>query len=221
LRELLSSGETLRYITDIDEFRKIAGVAANQSIEIINAGYVYEASFFDRLTDLYPDYNIQYFDSEELLLELKEPEFEEQQAMFEFIKLADTVLQQYSCSAELKKFLPHSMPAIYFRNDEMDYIRTAGKSKEVSDELWSGILDNMSQDAMRTAYASLCFNYNNPLIQKAAALSDKQTLGVLIKMIYVQSLLLGRHSLQQSELTLLTGGLGYLIEKITGVDESK
>lgn len=219
LRELLSNGETLRYITDVDEFRKIAGVAANQSIEIVNAGYVYEAAFFDKLTELYPDYNIQYFDSEEFLLELKEPEFEEQQALFEFIKLADAVLQQYRCGAELKKFLPHSMPAIYFRNEEMDYIRTAGKSREVADELWGGILDNLSEDAMRTAYASLCFNFNSPLIQKAAVLSDKQTLGVLIKMIYVQSLLLGRHSLQQSELNLLTGGLGYLIEKITSVDE--
>lgn len=219
LQELLSKGETLRYITDIDEFRKIAGVAANQSIEIVNAGYVYEASFFDKLTDLFPDYNIQYFDSEELLLQLKEPELEEQQSMFDFIKLADVVLQQYKCSAELKKFLPHSIPAIYFRNEEMDYIRTAGKSRDVADELWGGILDNLSQDAMTTAYASLCFNFNNPLIQKAAVLTDKETLGVLIKMIYVQSLLLGRHSLQQSELNLLTGGLGYLIEKITGVND--
>jgi molecular chaperone HtpG len=221
LRELLSSGETLRYVTDIDEFRKIAGVAANQSIEIVNAGYVYESTFFEKITEQYPHYNIEYFDSEELLLKLKDPELEEQQAFFEFINLADVVLQQYKCSAELKKFLPHSMPAIYFKNEEMDYIRNAGKSRDVADELWGGILDNLSQDAMATAYASLCFNYNNPLIQKAASLTDKQTLGVLIKMIYVQSLLLGRHSLQQSELNLLTGGLGYLIEKITGVDEPK
>lgn len=219
LRELLSSGETLRYVTDVDEFRKIAGVAANQSIEIVNAGYVYEASFFEKVTELYPDYNIEYFDSEELLVKLKDPELDEQQALFDFIKLADVVLQQYKCGAELKKFLPHSMPAIYFRNEEMDYIRNANKSKDVADELWGGILDNLSQDAMQTAYASLCFNFNNPLVQKAATLGDKQTLGVLIKMIYVQSLLLGRHSLQPSELNLLTSGLGYLIEKITGANE--
>lgn len=219
LRDLLAGGKTLRYVTDVDEFRKISSVASNQSIEVVNAGYVYEASFFEKVMELFPDYDIQFFDSEELLVKLQDPSLEEQQSFFEFIRLADVVLQQYQCSAELKKFLPHSMPAIYFRNEEMDYIRNANKSKEVSDELWGGILDNMSQDAMRTAYASLCFNFNNPLVQKAAALKDKETLGVLIKMIYVQSLLLGRHSLQTSELNLLTGGLRYLIEKITTTNE--
>jgi molecular chaperone HtpG len=221
LRELLADGQTLRYITDVDEFRKIAGVAANQSIEVVNAGYVYEPTFFERLTELYPDYDIQIFDAEELMLQLTEPEFEEQQALFEFIKTADVVLQQFSCSAELRKFKPASMPAIYFKNDEMDYIRNIGKSKDVADDLWGGILDSVSEDAMKNAYASLCFNYNNPLIQKAQHVRDQQTLSVLIKMLYVQSLLMGRHSLQNAELNMITGGLNYFIERITDTNGPK
>lgn len=220
LRELLESGETIRYMTDVDEFRKIAGVAANQSIEIVNAGYVYEPSFFEKLSELYPDYPLQIFDIEELMLQLNDPDLDEQQAFFEFLKLADVILRQFRCSAELKKFQPDSMPAIYFKNEEMDYIRNIGKSKDVADELWGGILDNISADAMKTAYASICFNYNNPLIQRAPRIKDKDTLAVLIKMLYVQSLLLGRHSLQHAELALLTGGLNYFIEKITATNEA-
>jgi molecular chaperone HtpG len=221
LRELLAGGNTIRYVTDVDEFRKIAGVAANQSIEIVNAGYVYEPTFFDRLTELFPDYDIQLFDTEELLLQLTEPEFEEHQAFFDFIKTADVILQQFGCSAELRKFKPVSMPAIYFKNDEMDYIRSIGKSRDVADELWGGILDNISGEAMRNAYASICFNFNNPLIQKARLIRDQQTLSALIRMLYVQSLLLGRHSLQHTELNMLTGGLNYFIEKIMDTDGPK
>lgn len=215
LRELLESGETIRYMTDVDEFRKIAGVAANQSIEIVNAGYVYEPTFFDKFSELYPDYDLQIFDVAELMMQLTEPDLDEQQGFFDFVKMADVILRQFRCSAELKKFLPDSMPAIYFRNEEMDYIRNIGKSKDVADELWGGILDNVSRDALKTAYASICFNLNNPLIRKAKGITDQQTLTVLIKMLYVQSLLLGRHSLQNTELNILTGGLHYFIEKIT------
>ncbi|MGB8194260.1 MAG: HSP90 family protein [Chitinophagaceae bacterium] len=215
LQELLKSNETIRYVTDLDEFRKIAGVAANQSLEIVNAGYVYEASFFEMLTDLYPEYDIEGFDVEELILQLTEPELEEREAFLDFLNLADAVLQQFGCVAELRKFLPHNMPAIYFKNEEMDFIRNIKKSKDVADELWGGILDNISQDAAREAHACVCFNFNNPLVQKAALMKDKEALTVLIKMLYVQSLLLGRHSLQQSELSLLTGGLHYFMDKIT------
>lgn len=214
LRDLLASGKTLRYVTDVDEFRKIASVAANQAMEIVNAGYVYEPSFFEKLTEMFPDYDIQLFDAQELMLQLEEPTFEEQQAFFDFIKAADVILQPFGCGAELRKFRPESMPAIYFKNEEMDYIRSLGRSKDVADELWGGIIDNLSQEAMRTAYATICFNYNNPLMQKALLVRDQPTLTALVRMLYVQSLLLGRHSLQQAELNMLTGGLHYFIEKI-------
>ncbi|MES2774315.1 MAG: HSP90 family protein [Bacteroidota bacterium] len=214
-RDLLQSGHSIKYVTDIDEFRKISSVALNQSIEIINAGYVYETSFFEKLAELFPDYDVQPFNAEELMMELKELELHEREEVFDFIQLADKVLEEYSCKAEMRHFLPAGLSAIYFKNDDMDFVRKVQKSKDVADELWGGILDSISANANENAAASICFNYSNPLVQKAAKLANGDTLIVLVKMLYVQSLLTGRHPLQQKEMNLLTGGLHYLIDKVT------
>ena len=215
LGDILKRKLPLRYILNVDEFRKFAGVASNLSVEIINAGYVYDAAFFDKLAELYPHYEMQEFDAEELMMEMQDLELEERNQCFAFIKRSDQLLQEYDCSVEIKKFNPANLPALYFRNAEMDQLRNMQKSKDVANDLWGGILDNISQFAYKEAYAKLCFNYNNPLVKKVAELNSRETETVLVRMLYVQSLLLGRHSLQQKELSLLTNGLGYLIEKLT------
>lgn len=206
---------TLKYITDVDEFRKIASVAHNQAITVVNAGYVYEAGFFEKLCEFFPDEDVRQFDAAELMTELTELSLEERDASFDFLQLANKVLREFECNAELRHFLPAALSAIYFKNDEMDYLRKIQQTKDVSNELWGGILDNISADAQEYAQATACFNYSNALVKKAVAMPKGETLAVLIKMLYVQALLTGRHPLQQKEMNLLTGGLHYLIDKVT------
>jgi molecular chaperone HtpG len=214
LGQLLDQQHPIKYVTDIDEFRKIAGVAFNQSFQLVNAGYVYEAAFFDKLNELYPQYNTTHFDSEELMLELTEISLDERDQIFDFLHHANLVLQDYKCHADVRKFQPVTMPAIYFKNDEMNYLRNIEKSREVADDIWGGILDNMTSSIANNAAATLCFNFNNPVVLKLTKLANKDVTTVLIKVLYVQTLLMGRHALQSKELSVLTNGLGYLIENI-------
>lgn len=218
LGDLLNKKSPLKYVTDVNEFEKLAGVANNQSIEIINAGYVYETSFLEKLTALYPDYQIEKFDAAELMFELEELNLDEREKCFDFLQLANVVLQEFQCTGEIRKFVPVNIPGIYFKNNDMDYLRGLQKSKDVADTIWGGILDNLSEDASQNAQARLCFNYYNPILQKATTIKNKQNLSIIVKMLYVQSLLLGRHSLQKKELSLLTNGLDFLIEKLTEND---
>jgi molecular chaperone HtpG len=58
----------------------------------------------------------------------------------------------------------------------------------------------------------LCFNLQNPVIQKLIRLSDETQLTLYIKILYVQALLLGHHPLQQEDLNILSDGLTSLID---------
>lgn len=220
-KEISGTGRAIRYVTETDEFKKISGIAFNQSIEVVNAGYVYESAFFEKLVEKFPDIEFQAFSAEELFWELKELDLGERDEVFDFVQQADSVLKDLGCISEVRKFEPVNLPAIYFRNDDMEFIRRAERSKDVSDELWSGILDNMTADTERSVVSTICFNYNNPLIKKAAKLPKSDVLSVLIKMMYVQALLTGRHPLSQKEMNILTGGLYFLIDKATTTDETR
>lgn len=218
-KDISGSGAEIRYVTDTDEFKKISGIAFNQSMEVVNAGYVYEPAFFEKLVDKLPDLDFRRFTAEDLIWELKELDLQERDEVFDFLAQADRILGEFSCNSEARKFDPDNLPAIYFRNEEMEFIRRTEKSKEISDELWSGILDSMTSDTDGSAESMICFNYNNPLIKKAAKLPKNDVLSVLIKMLYVQALLTGRHPLSQKEMNILTGGLYFLIDKATTTDE--
>ena len=220
-KEISETSGEIKYVIDIDEFKKISGIASNQSIEVVNAGYVYESAFFDKLIDKFPEISFHLFSAEDLISELNELDLKERDEVFDFLQEADKVLKDFKCRSEVRKFAPENLPAVYFRNEEMDFIRKTEISKDVADELWSGILDNLSADAGQGAYSTICFNYDNPLIKKAAGLEKGDVLSVLIKMLYVQSLLTGRHPLHQKEMNILTGGLYYLIEKaVTGNEKN-
>ena len=218
-RDLLDTHQEIRYVTDIDEFKKISNIASNQSIEIVNAGYVYESAFFDKLIEKFPEINFHQFSAEDLIGELNELDLKERDEVFDLLQEADRILKDFTCKSEVRKFDPANLPAVYFRNDEMEFIRKTEISKDIADDLWGGILDNLSADAGHGAFSSICFNYNNQLIKKAANLPKGDVLSVLIKMLYVQALLTGRHPLHQKEMNILTGGLYYLIEKAVSGNE--
>ena len=77
------------------------------------------------------------------------------------------MLQPFKCSAEIKKFLPNELPALYSIGHDATFFRSVEQSKEVADPLWSGILDNLTERHAQDVYSQLCFNYNNPLVHKS------------------------------------------------------
>lgn len=63
--------------------------------------------------------------------------------------------------------------------------------------------------------ASLYLNANNTLIRRLMHIQDEALLRQTIKILYVQSLLAGGHSVQGEELRALNGGLMMLLERIS------
>jgi molecular chaperone HtpG len=202
----------IRYIPSVDQFRQIVHVAAAQGLAVINAGYVYDAELMAKFSDVFPDQPIETIDPAALTQSFDDLTVEEREQYFAFINAADVVLQPFKCSAEVKKFQPAEVPALYSTDRDAEFLRSVEQTREVADSLWSGVLGNIAGRGKAGPYAQLCFNFHNTLVQRLARLTDRTLRKRAIEMLYVQSLLLGHHPLSSRELALLGDGLLGLIE---------
>jgi molecular chaperone HtpG len=215
LGEYRARHRVLRYTTHLDRFRQIARVAAAQGLCVINAGYVHDDELMARFPEVFPGAEVEEIDPAGLAQSFEDLDLAEREEVFALVKAADLVLQRFMCAADVKKFRPAELPALYATDADADLVRSAEQSRQISDELWSSVLDNLTSRGA-VGYAQLCFNFNNPLVRKLARLRDRRLLPRCIQMLYVQALLLGHHPLNDREMALLNEGLLGLIE--WGVD---
>jgi molecular chaperone HtpG len=219
LGEYRKQSPVLRFVRQLDQFRQIARVAAAQDLWILNAAYTYDAELMDRFSDVFPDAQVEEVDPTSLAQSFEDLTLEEREEVYALVRAADLVLQPHKCSAEVKKFLPAELPALYSAGAEAGFLRSLEQSKEISDPLWSSMLDSLASRHGSDVYAQLCFNWNNPLIRKMARLRQPKLLERSVQMLYVQALLLGHHPLSAREMALLNDGLLSLIE--WGIDSQQ
>jgi molecular chaperone HtpG len=201
----------VRYCATVDQFRQIAQVAASEAIAVINAGYVYDVDILQRIGAIRGDVQIERLEAEHLSERFEELNLDEREEMVPFVRLADATLQRYKCDVELARFRPKELPTLYVTNTNANFLRTVEQSREVADELWSGLLANLTED-ISSAFARLYLNYNNPLVSKISRLADRQAQRRCLEMLYVQALLLGHFPLRRDEIKLLNQGLLGLID---------
>jgi molecular chaperone HtpG len=221
LGEYRKEHAVLRYTTQLDRFRQIARVAAAQGLCVVNAGYVHDDELMQKYREVFPDSPAEEVDPAGLAQSFEDLGLDEREEVFALVRAADLVLQPLRCSADVKKFLPAELPALYTTDREADFLRSAEQSREISDELWSSVLDSVAGRGGPGAYAQLCLNFNNPLVRKMARLRDRKLLPRCIQMLYVQALLLGHHPLNAREMALLNEGLLGLIEWGIDAQEGK
>jgi molecular chaperone HtpG len=208
-----SSTDKVRYVPNIDAFRQIARVSAAQGIPVINAGYTNDAELLAKAPDVFPELTADAVDPTTVAQALDDLSLDEQESVFELLKTADAVLKPFRCAAEVKKFQPEDLPALYSTNSEGRFFRSLEQSREIANPLWSGVLDSLSRrEHAHVSTAQLCFNFENPLVRKLAAVKDRKKLTRAVQMLYVQSLLLGHHPLSAKEMALLNDGLLGMIE---------
>jgi len=172
----------------------------------------YDQELLQKLPEIFPEYKVEQVDVSQLAEDFDELSLNEREEVFELIKQADLVLQTFRCSVEIRKFQPAQLPTLYTANDQASFMRSIEQSKDVADDLWSGVLDRIAADSTVTSYSQLCLNYNNQLIRRLARIAQPDLLKRSIEMLYVQALLLGHYPLGSQEMNILTGGLQSLIE---------
>ncbi len=212
LDEYREKSAVVQYVRDVDQFRQVSRIAAAQGICLINGGYAYDSRLLEKLPSVFPDADVELIEPSMLVQQLDDLDFDERERSFQLVRTADLVLQPFKCAAEVKKFKPTDLPALYSSNNDAIFKRTIEQTKEKTESsMWAGILDGVAEDIGR-GYSQLCFNLDNPLVKKMCKITDKKLLSKTIEMLYVQSLLLGHHPLHAKEQELLNSGMIGLIE---------
>lgn len=210
----------IRYVSTRDQFRQISQVAAAESFDVINAGYVYDTQLLNRLAEV-EDVSIEPFDAEELSDRFAPLNEKQRDEIADFEALADEVLRPFRCAAEVVRFMPHEIPALFITNESADFLRSVEASRDESDELWSGILSGIAQEAATTSYARLHLNYDNSLIRRVAVMQAADAQRRCVELLYIQSLLMGHFPLRSREVGLLNSGLLGLIDWATAPAANK
>lgn len=211
LHEYRTQHPVIRYISTRDQFRQIAPVATSESIAVINAGYAFDEQILQRLAAVRPELDIEVFAVEDLADRFQELSPEELEDSLAFVRRADAVLQPFKAAVELAHFRPQELPALYVTNANADFLRSIDQSRDVADEMWTGVLDNLATD-VASNYSRLHLNYSNPLVRRIARLPDAHAQRRCVEMLYVQALLLGHFPLNRRERDLVNSGLLGLLD---------
>lgn len=220
LGEIREGQKHIRFVATRDQFRQITGVAAAQGICILNAGYTYDKELLAMVPEVFPEYTIECVDANDLSHNFAELAPQEEASVENLIKAASQALAPFKCEAVVRKFAPNHLPTLYTASDQHNFSRDIDHAQEVSDDLWSGILENVSDAVIGSTRSQLCLNFTNPLVKRLAKLQSLPLIQQVIEVLYVQSLLLGHFPLKAQETQLLSEGLLGLIElSLQGTEE--
>ena len=107
--------------------------------------------------------------------------------------------------------MPYELTALYIMDEQAKLYRQIIRAKETTDELFSDIYAAFAEEIEDNATTTLVFNSENPLVQKLKNISGSQ-LENIIKILYVQSLLLGHYPLRNNEIAIMNKSIEGLID---------
>lgn len=98
-------------------------------------------------------------------------------------------------------------------------------TKEVSTDALASVLGSLGASLKETAYATLYFNLNNPVIGRAFHQANQKMLPSIVEMLYCNALMMGHYPMNRQEIALLNQGIiqfidwGLTANQATGGDE--
>jgi molecular chaperone HtpG len=201
----------LRFTTNRDAFRQMAAITRAAGMVLVNAAYVFEADILERASKA-RDVQLTRADAAELARDLEDagPETRALAA------IAEAALADVGIGVSIKRFRPNALPALYAADRDAVLKNAIQRTKAAAtDAAWSGLLDDLAAP-LTSARPELVLNAACPLIERLVALAKNQDatekIATAVRVIYVQSLLLGHHPLGAQDLEILNSGIAELLE---------
>ncbi|MBP2411849.1 molecular chaperone HtpG [Arthrobacter stackebrandtii] len=218
IEELVARGKNIRYTDSLEEFRQIAAIVPAES-PVVNGGYVYDSEIIRRLPFLFEGTTVEKVELASLLDSLAVPALAERAAVAAFEQRAGAVLAGLDMQVSVRSFAPADVSALYLADDSVLRGMHRNAARRVSNTLWNSVLAKAekSMDAAaelnsQLARATLCANWDNPLVRTLAQSSDEAVFNRTIKLLYVQSMLAAHLPLGPAQRSLLTESLGDLVQ---------
>lgn len=199
------------WISSVSRFQQLKPIFMAQGRLLICTGYTNDEELIKKLADMYaPDLSPLRESSMDLVLEELPPS--ERQSTEFFTAAASRAVKEFDCRAQLRRFLPADLPVFYSISDEIQFLRQMQSARENTSNLFSGALSSLLDGVKEKPLAELFLNMNSPLVQRLVQLTDGELLRSAVRVLYVQALLAGGHSLKSGELKALNKELLNLIE---------
>ncbi len=218
IEELVSRKQLIRYTESLEEFRQIAAIVPAED-PVVNGGYVYDAEIIRRLPFLFDGATVEKVALASLLDTLAVPALAERATVLVFEQRASAVLASFDVQVSVRSFSPANVSALYLADDAVLRGLQRSAARRVSNSLWNGVLDQAgkSLDAAtelnrRLPQATLCANWENPLIRTLARSSDEAVFNRTMKLLYVQAMLAAHLPLGAAQRSLLTESLSDLVQ---------
>ncbi|WP_139996678.1 HSP90 family protein [Paenibacillus paridis] len=212
LGELIDEKKKIYYTATVDEYRQITHVAAAQSLLVLNGGYIYNHQLLEGIAYMNPELELERLMPEDVSLSFTDLTMEEKNDHYDAIRLADITLQRFRCQIQLKRFKPAELPALYTLSKESSALRSLEKAKESSTDLLASVLGNLGGSFGESAYSTLYFNLDNPLIDRLFSSGSKDMLPAAVEMLYTNALMMGHYPLSRQELAVLNQGIVRFID---------
>lgn len=210
-RALRTCGEDVTYTPNVDKFKQMSQVFFAQERLLVNAGYVYEKELLER-AHLFWSVEFQQLADEEVINIFDELDAKEKKQAAALLAAAKRVLAPFKCKALVRSFMPHELPTFYVLSEKAKLYREIAESRARANEMFAQMLDTFAQELGGDGEAELYFNFENPLIKRLMSVKNPDTLENIIRVLYVQSLLIGGFPLHNNEMSVLNTSIIEMIE---------
>lgn len=209
---LRTNSEPLIYAPTESKYKQLSQLFFAQDKMLINVSYVYS---YDILKQLGEMYDIEVMAVEDWNIEdlMKDLPPDAQDETFDFLSVADRVLKQYDCRAEIKTFPPANQPVFYLIDEKTLFKRQIAAARATADSMFYNMLDAFAEDIGDNTAAILYFNYENQLVKRLAGQENEADIKLLVEILYIQALQIGGFPLQHNELGVLNRNILALMDK--------
>ncbi|MEV5569260.1 HSP90 family protein [Spirillospora sp. NPDC052269] len=191
-----------RFVTGVDEFRRLSAVAGAQGVGLVNGGYVHDTEIIERLPSIDPDARLRRLEPAELTTHFGVLDPATELRLRPFLAAAQRAVERLGCEVVVRDFDPASLPALYLTSRAAQHRAELEEARELADDLWSDVLGALG--GMTAAdRPQLVLNHRNPLTRRIASLPDPSLVEVAVQALYGQALLLGHHPLRPADSAVL------------------
>lgn len=198
------SGAAIYYTTNLDDFKQVRRIASSQGLLVINAAYTFDEALLKKVARLAPDMKLEQISPARILDSFTEADYKKHPEYAGFEERCNRLLKRFGCVCKLKHFTPVDTPVIFVAAE-----KAAPKKEVAGGNPLTGVLGAFAPKVKTVP--TLCMNADNELVSLLVGLEDPVVFEAIVHILYVQSLLLGKYPVNDSEMTLFNDSLYRLI----------
>lgn len=202
-KTIRNSNSPVYYTPMLDDFKQIRRIASSQGMLVINAAYTFDEALLKKATRQF-DFKLEKVSPSYILDSFTEVSYSEHPSYKAFEERCNDLLKPMGCVCRLKYFTPVDTPVIYVASEKIPE-----NAKGAGNPL-NAVLGAFKPKVEKTT-PTLCMNANNELIKTLTEIKEPVVFQSIVRILYIQSLLLGKYPVNDEGMNMFNESLYQLI----------